>query len=192
MQKLFTYFALVLLLSCNQQKQEPVALPSNSIFHLQSNWYTQDNEKIQLKDLKGKTLVVVMIYTSCKSACPRLVANMKTIAQQIPEKQLAKTSLVLITIDPETDRPKQLKEFARVNEMEEKHWTFLTGDVEGTQELANVLAMKYKKISPIDFSHSNIISIFSADGQMKFQEEGLDIDTKKIAEMVRSVAKNNS
>jgi protein SCO1/2 len=32
--------------------------------------------------------------------------------------------------------------------------------------------VKYKKITPIIFSHSNIISIFNRNGEMVSQEEG--------------------
>ena len=50
-----------------------------SIFNLTSSWHTEEGLKIQLKDLKGKTLVFVMIYSTCKAACPRLVADMRNI-----------------------------------------------------------------------------------------------------------------
>ena len=46
---------------------------------------TEEGKSIQLKELKGKTLVIVMIYTTCKAACPRLVADMRNIEKQIPE-----------------------------------------------------------------------------------------------------------
>ncbi len=42
---------------------------------------------------------------------------------------------------------------------------------------AAVLAVNYKKISPIDFSHSNIISVFNAEGELAFQQEGLGVRT---------------
>ena len=37
-----------------------------SIYNLPSTWTTQDGKDIQLKDLQGDVLVMVMIYTSCK------------------------------------------------------------------------------------------------------------------------------
>ncbi|MEW4923894.1 heavy metal-binding domain-containing protein [Algibacter sp. 2305UL17-15] len=39
-----------------------------SIFNLTSKWNTEENETIQLENLKGKTLVMAMIYTTCKAA----------------------------------------------------------------------------------------------------------------------------
>ena len=46
-----------------------------SIFNLTSKWNTEEGDVIELKDLRGKTLVMVMIYTTCKAACPRFSAN---------------------------------------------------------------------------------------------------------------------
>ena len=43
-----------------------------SIFNLTSKWNTQNNETIELKDLKGDVLVVVMIYTTCKAALSKI------------------------------------------------------------------------------------------------------------------------
>ena len=60
--------------------------------------------------------------------------------------------------------------------MTEDYWLFLTGTVDDVREFANVVAIKYKQISPIDFSHSNIISVFDAQGVMVHQQEGLGVD----------------
>jgi len=152
-------------------------ISETSIFNLASKWHTEEGEEIQLKDLKGKTLVMVMIYTTCKAACPRLVADMRNIEKQVPNND--KLRYVLVSIDPETDTPERLKAFAIENEMDADYWTFLQGTESSVQEFANVLAVKYKKISPIDFSHSNIISVFNDKGELMHQQQGLGVDNKE-------------
>jgi len=186
-----TYLLILTLLlfsACKENKKIAAPLPSNSIFNLSSSWKNQNGESLQLKDLQNKTLVVVMIYTSCKSACPILVSKMKNIESRISRKDIDNTSLVLVSIDPKTDTPARLKEFARNNAMDAPQWIFLTSSEEATQEFANVLSMKYKKISPIEFSHSNIISVFGPDGQLVSQEEG-NIDVEKVVSTVTQTAK---
>ncbi len=172
---------LIGLQSCTSQKKSETATATQktisdlSIYNLPSQWTTQDNKNIEMKDLKGKVLVMVMIYTSCKSACPRLVADMRHIEERIPENLKNNVQLVLVSIDPTVDTPQRLKEFSIENKMDSDQWLFLRSTEENTREFAAVLAVNYKKISPIDFSHSNIISVFNADGELAFQQEGLGV-----------------
>lgn len=165
-------------------------ISENSIFNLDSKWNTEEDKSIQLKDLKGKTLVMVMIYTTCKAACPRLVADMRNIEKQIPKNLLSNLNFVLVSIDPETDTPKRLKAFAIENHMDDEQWTFLQGSVSSVREFANVLAVKYKQISPMDFSHSNIISVFNTKGELTHQQEGLGVDNKETVSKILELIKN--
>ena len=176
--------------------QKPAKALSNteiseeSIFNLTSKWNTEEGKTIQLEDLKGKTLVMVMIYTTCKAACPRLVADMRNIETQIPKENLKDLRFVLISIDPETDTPERLKTFAKENLMDGEQWTFLQGTKSSVREFANVLAVKYKQISPMDFSHSNIISVFNSGGELIHQQEGLGVDNKETIKTIIDLTNN--
>lgn len=165
-------------------------LPDMSIYHLPSNWTTQDNKHIELKDLHGKTLVVVMIYTTCQAACPRLVADMRHIERDVPEALENKVQYLFVSIDPETDTPEKLKEFAVENQMLEDKWLFLRGTENDTREFAAVLAMTYKAISPLDFSHSNIISVFNPQGELTFQREGLGVSNDGVINAIIQATDN--
>ena len=193
---------LAVLLSCNEKKAEPQAppeipaqairqeIPELSIYNLPATWTTQDNEQIELRDLEGKVLAMVMIYTSCKAACPRLVADMRNLENQVPESLLDDIQFVMVSIDPDTDTPARLKHFAHENKMEEDHWLFLRGTQEDTREFAAVLAVSYKRISPMDFSHSNIISIFDETGVLVHQQEGLGVDNTETITAIKEELKD--
>jgi protein SCO1/2 len=159
-----------------------------SIYNLPSHWTTQDGEDIELKDLQGKVVAMVMIYTSCQAACPRLVADMRNIEKQIPEEKKDEVQFVFVSIDPEVDTPERLKAFAKENQMEDDKWLFLRGSEENTREFAAVLAVNYKRISPIDFSHSNIISVFDRGGELAHQQEGLGVDSKETIQAIIDLA----
>ena len=159
-----------------------------SIYNLPETWTTQNGNDIQWKDFKGNVLVVVMIYTSCKAACPILIADMRDIrktvdASDMPHKK--KVKYILVSIDPKVDTPEHLKKFAQESGMDDDQWVFLRSDEEKTREFAAVLAVNYKQISPVDFSHSNIISVFNADGELAAQQEGLGIDRTSIVQEIR-------
>ena len=178
------FILIVLFLACNsnavdEEKSAIVDLdeiPELSIFHLPGQWTSHKQQSLELKDLHGDVLVMVMIYTSCKAACPRLIADMNDIESQIDPLNLNDVKLILVSIDPETDTPQKMLEFSKENFMEEDHWIFLNGSEDDVRSLANVLAMKYKRISPIDFSHSNIISVFDQQGVLQHQQEGLGVN----------------
>ena len=189
MKKLFLGLTLALLVlqGCNtNKKSEDKPVSDLSIYNLPSKWTNQNGQNLEMKDLKGKVLVMVMIYTSCKAACPRLVADIRNIESRLSEKIKPDVKFLLVSIDPEVDTPARLKEFAIANKMDGGQWEFLRSTEENTREFAAVLAVNYKKIAPLDFSHSNIISVFNAEGELTFQQEGLGVNseatTKKITE----------
>lgn len=165
------------------------AMDELSIYQLPSAWNTQDGRTIEFKDLKGKPLVVVMIYTACRTACPRLVADMRLIEEKVSGKIGKDIQYVLVSIDPKNDTPEKLKAFAKENGMEAQKWLFLQGTEDGVRDFANILAVKYKQINPIDFSHSNIISVFDKDGVMQYQKEGLGLESDEIVNRIVTVAK---
>lgn len=192
-------FLLFVLFSCNNTPSDETTTTENevgateefdemSIFQLPSTWKTQNNETVEFKDFQGEVLVMVMIYTSCKAACPRLVADMRNIEAKVKSEAKQPVKYILVSIDPETDTPERLKAFAIENQMDTEQWVFLQGSDENTREFANILAVKYKEISPLDFSHSNIISVFNQQGVLVHQQEGLGVDNKttvdKIIELV--------
>lgn len=115
----FLYLLLLLASSCgNSENKDEIseektevnaAISEMSIYNLPSKWTTQNDENIELKDLRGKTLVMVMIYTSCQAACPRLVADMRNIEKQIPDSKKPNIQYVFVSIDPAVDTLKDYR-----------------------------------------------------------------------------------
>ena len=116
---------------------------------------------------------------------------MRGIEKQVPKKLIKDINFVMVSIDPETDTPKRLKEFAVENYMDGEQWTFLQGSVRSVREFANVLAVKYKEISPMDFSHSNIISVFNPEGELVHQKEGLGVDNKETIAIIKETVSHD-
>ena len=191
MKKIILFFIAISLFGCKKNAEiTNKSISDESIFNLTSKWKTQDNKTIEIKDFKGKVTVMVMIYTSCKAACPRLVADMRDIESKMPKDKLSDLNFVLVSIDPEVDTPKRLKAFAKANFMNAPHWTFLQGTKSTVQEFANVLAVKYKQIAPMDFSHSNIISVFNREGELIHQQEGLGVNNKETVDKIIETVNN--
>ncbi|WP_430613527.1 SCO family protein [Flavobacterium sp. JP2137] len=200
MKKYLVLIGLLLVMQgCNIKTQQTEAeLKSNdttiselSIYNLPSKWTDQDGRDLELKELRGDVLVMVMIYTSCQAACPRLVADMRHIEQNLSDKTKPHVKFLLVSIDPEVDTPERLKAFSIENKMDGNQWVFLRSTEDNTREFAAVLAVNYKKISPIDFSHSNIISVFNAEGELYFQQEGLGVSYNQTIEKITEAVDAN-
>lgn len=198
-------FSILLFASCNQAsdkknedlteakteaKSDTADFTDMSIYNLPSTWTNQNGEELQIKDLQGDVLVMVMIYTTCKAACPRLVADMRDIEEKLPEDTRGKVKMIFVSIDPETDTPERLKAFAKENLMDREPWIFLRSTEANTREFAAVLAVNYKEISPIDFSHSNIISVFNEKGELVFQQEGLGVNSDNTLKNIEEAVSN--
>ena len=195
MKKIILLCSLFLALqSCKNAKENSELNNDNkeitdvSIYNLPSKWTTQNGQDIELKSLKGNVLVMVMIYTSCKAACPKLVADMRDIESKLDKKSREKVKLILVSIDPVTDTPKRLKSFAVENKMNQDPWIFLRSTEDNTREFAALLAVNYKQISPMDFSHSNIISVFNTEGELVYQQEGLGVNNDKTINKIKEEA----
>lgn len=171
-----------------QEELSDKKLPELSVYNLPSTWKNQANQSIKLEDLKGKAVVAVMIYTTCRASCPKLIQDMKNIHEKVSKKANQNTQYVFVSIDPKVDTPKRLKDFSEEKGLTAKEWMFLTGTEEDTQEFAAVLGVSYKKSSPIDYAHSNIITVFDKQGVVTFQKEGFGGNEEEIVNAIERVA----
>ncbi|WP_394974643.1 SCO family protein [uncultured Croceitalea sp.] len=185
----FKLFVFVFLLSntidvFSQDNSKIYDVNDLSIYQLTSKWKTQENKTITFQDLEKNTLVMVMMFTSCKLSCPRLVSDIRAIEEEVSETVKKNIKYILISIDPETDTPKVLKDFAIQNDLVGNQWLLLHGQEKDIREFANVVAVSYKEISPINFSHSNIISVFDKKGELKYQQEGFGNKNTEIVKQI--------
>ena len=91
----------------------------------------QDGAKVRFYTdvLKGKTVVVNAFFTTCTSVCPPMNRNMEKIQEALGDRVGKDVFLVSISVDPATDTPPRLKEYARRFHAG-PGWTFLTGKKE--------------------------------------------------------------
>ncbi|MGE5681430.1 MAG: SCO family protein, partial [Bacillota bacterium] len=136
-------------------------------------------------DLKGKKVVLAMIFANCTYACPLIVNDMKIVEKSLGTREKEETRFVLVSIDPERDTPKALAEYAKTRELDQSRWKLLTGRHEEIKELAALLGFKYKKGEKGDYIHSNLINVFNRQGELVFQHEGLNKGTEDIVEKVK-------
>jgi protein SCO1/2 len=156
---------------------------------MENHWRNQAGKDLQLKDLRGKVVVMAMMFTSCRASCPKLVADVQSIEQGLEPELLDKIAFVLCSIDPSYDTPEILKAYAKEHRLSSDHWTLLTANDETVRELSALLGVKFKKTGPMEFSHSNIISVLNQHGDIYFQQEGIKNDPRPMIEKINQLVK---
>ena len=91
----------------------------------------QDGKSVRFYSdvLKGKTVVVNAFFTTCTSVCPPMNRNMEKIQEALGDRVGKDVFLVSVSVDPATDTPPRLKEYAQKFHAR-PGWTFLTGKKE--------------------------------------------------------------
>jgi cytochrome oxidase Cu insertion factor (SCO1/SenC/PrrC family) len=76
--------------------------------------------------VKGNTVVIDFIFTTCTTICPLLTATFSRVQQDLTERKV-RVKLISISVDPVTDTPERLRDFAAKYKVA-PDWTFVTGD----------------------------------------------------------------
>ena len=135
---------------------------------------TDQNEiKVSNKTYLGKVYVVEFFFTTCPSICPVMNRNMIDIQNKFfgnPNFGIAS-----ISIDPEHDTSKVLKEHAKILGVKSSNWHFLTGDKDSIFNIANkgfnLYAGENKNVNG-GFEHSGLFALIDKKGNIRCRKDG--------------------
>ena len=102
--------------------------------------YDQEGRKLNFyTDLvKGKTVAINFIFTTCTTICPPLTATFRRVQQTLGERVGRDIQLISISVDPTTDVPERLKDFSAKFKAG-PGWTFVTGNKQEIETLLRAL-----------------------------------------------------
>ena len=91
----------------------------------------QDGQKVRFYSdvLKNKIVAINTFFTTCTNICPPMNRNFEKMQDAVGDRLGKDVFLVSITVDPETDTPTRLKEYASRFHAR-PGWLFLTGKKE--------------------------------------------------------------
>lgn len=171
--------------SCCVEEKPAAPLTAQSLYQLDTTWTNDAGATAKLASLRGRPVVLAMIFASCEYACPVLVNDLQRLRVALPAGAREKAQVVLVTFDTMRDTPEALRAF-RARMGLDASWTLLRADADAVQELAMLLGVKYKQDARGQFAHSNLFTILNAEGEIVHQHAGLNGD---ISEAARFVAK---
>lgn len=131
----------------------------------------QDNKTITDKDYLGKVYVVEFFFSTCPTICPKMNQNMLLLQKEYygnPEFGIAS-----VTINPEYDTPKVLKEHAELLGVKHYNWHFLTGDRDYIFGLAKEFKMYAgaNKQAAGGFEHSGVFALIDKEGKIRCRKD---------------------
>lgn len=82
--------------------------------------------------LKGKIWIADFVFTSCRGPCPLISSRMSELQRPLEKSDV---HLVSFTVDPQTDTPDVLRDYAERLHARPGRWDFLTGPASAIYEL---------------------------------------------------------
>lgn len=175
--------ASLLLFSSAAWAWEP---SKESLYQTSSRWNTSKGDKIQLRELAGKPVLITMVYTKCKYTCPMTVAKLKTIEKALGEN--TDIRFVLVSFDPKNDTSAELARFVEEKRLDTNRWTVVSGTSSGSvRELAALLDISYKLEKSGEYSHSNVITLLDKEGVKRATLNGIAADHTNLVKSVKEL-----
>jgi protein SCO1/2 len=148
------------------------------------------NQPVNLRELRGKPLVISMIFTSCHHICPMTTRHLDT-ATRAAREVLGQDSFEIITVgfDTTRDTPDAMRAFAREQGVFAVGWRFLSGSSDTVNALAEDLGFIYFP-SPRGFDHLNQVTVVDRDGVVYSQVYGVNFELPWLVEPLKELVFN--
>lgn len=137
-----------LLLKGSDADAAPAGARWGADYFPNSQVITHNGEKLNFYDdlIKDKMVVVNFIYTSCPDICSLSTARMALVQEKLGDRLGRTIFIYSISIDPKTDTPEVLKEYAEAFGAR-PGWLFLTGKPSDIKVIRFKLGERSRKLS---------------------------------------------
>ena len=145
-------------------------------------------QPFDLASLRGKPLVISMIYTSCHHICPAITRNLNDTIN-IAGEALGEDSFTVISVgfDWRVDTPERMRQFAAELGLDDvPNWHFLATDSDVVDNLSNNIGFLYYE-SAKGFDHLTQATVIDSDGKIYRQVYGVDIETTALVEPLKEL-----
>ena len=125
----------------------------------------QNGNTVTADTLKGKPFLVFFGFTHCPDVCPTALFEMSEVLKALgPDADRVRA--VFVTVDPERDKPKVLKDYLSSFD---PHLSALTGDPEAIAAMSKSYRVYSKKVPLADggytMDHTAIVYLMDKDGR---------------------------
>lgn len=154
----------------------------------------QEGEVFNQEQVQGKVWVTNFIFTSCATECPLISRRMQEIQKAFQFDD--RVQLVSISVDPRTDSPERLKNYAKEFEAGPR-WSYVTGEEAEVERLSSkgfkvntpgALAKATSAPRTRQLLHSQKIAVVDQLGVVRFYANGMNPKaSKQVIETVTTL-----
>lgn len=181
------------MLACGPDLPDPPApVPEDSLYALDVDLVNQSGAKTSIDVWRGHPTLVSMIYASCPMACPILMNDLKTLEAQLQPDTRAQTRVLLITLDPAQDGPKELAEVAKGYNVDTTRWQLVRGSELDTKTMAQHLDVEFAMRADGEMDHTSLIALLNPEGQIIDSLFGLQQDNKPFIARLDGLARQTT
>lgn len=144
-------------------------------------------------DLAGETLVVNFVFSSCSVTCLQVNRHLAEVQRLLAVQGVTGVRLVSVTVDPRTDTPEVLTEFANRFGADRERWLFLTGETRAVDALISTSFLDraeaaYGDSMPGGYAGTDRIAIVDRQGLVREFVDGLaDTAPQRVMEALARV-----
>jgi len=135
---ILTLAAAILAGCATQKKADPAAASSVTLPAIRKapafSYAAIDGRTVTEADLKGNISIVEFFFSTCKGPCPVMNSNASVLQSEFAS--LPNFRIISFTVDPDTDTPERLKEYAQRYGAVPGRWFFLRGEQNATGALS--------------------------------------------------------
>jgi len=126
----------------------------------------QRGDSFTLASLTGRPLVVTFIAAHCTDACPLINAQFADAATRIERAHL-RARLLTITLDPEHDSPRTMRELATRFEANPRYWLLASGSVRDVHAIMRAFGtVSEEGRRGYRDEHTTFVYLFNSEGEL--------------------------
>ena len=137
---------------------------------------------VSMASLRGKPLVISMVYSSCYQICPMTIRHLSKVVDKARDA-LGENSfnVAVIGFDTQYDTPQAMKYFAKQQGIDDKNWNVLSADPDTVAALSKDLGFVFFT-SPNGFDHVVQATVVDAGGKIYRQVYGEVFETQLLVD----------
>ena len=170
-------------------ESKALASSQSALGHSVGNYTFLDSNarQISMQSLRGKPVLVSLIYTSCYHICPTTTTNLAKIVRMARDA-LGKESFYVLTVgfDTRNDTPDRMRAFAKERGIDINDWYFVSTSAETIDGLTKDVGFSYFT-SPKGFDHLIQLTMLDQNGVVYRQIYGMSPELPSVVEPLKEI-----